>query len=48
MYLSYDSIDETFKIIYDYSAPGSIIVFDYVYASVLRKELKYYGEGAIY
>ncbi|MCU0473784.1 MAG: SAM-dependent methyltransferase [Bacteroidales bacterium] len=48
MYLSHDAIDETFKIIYDYSAPGSLIVFDYVYASVLRKELKYYGEGAIY
>jgi methyltransferase (TIGR00027 family) len=48
MYLSPDAIDETFKTIFDYSAPGSIIVFDYVYASVLRKELKYYGESAIF
>jgi methyltransferase (TIGR00027 family) len=48
MYLSHDAIDDTFKVIYDYSAPGSLIVFDYVYASVLRKELKYYGESAIY
>jgi methyltransferase (TIGR00027 family) len=48
MYLSYEAIDEIFKVIHDYSAPGSLIVFDYVYASVLRKELKYYGESAIY
>jgi len=48
MYLSHDAIDETFKVIYDYSAPGSLVVFDYVYASVLRRELKYYGESAIY
>lgn len=48
MYLSHHAIDETFKLIYDFSAPGSLIVFDYVYASVLRKELKYYGESAIY
>jgi methyltransferase (TIGR00027 family) len=48
MYLSHDTIDETFKVISDYSAPGSLIVFDYIYASVLRREQKYYGESAIY
>ena len=48
MYLSESANDETFKLIHDYSAPGSLIVFDYIYASVLRRELKYYGESAIY
>jgi methyltransferase (TIGR00027 family) len=48
MYLSPDVIDETFKIISDCSAPGSIIIFDYIYASVLRREMRYYGERAIY
>lgn len=48
MYLSHKVIEETFKLISDCSAPGSLIVFDYIYASVLRKELKYYGEQAIY
>jgi methyltransferase (TIGR00027 family) len=48
MYLSPDTIDETFKLIDDYSAPKSIIVFDYVYASVLRREHKYFGESEIY
>ncbi len=48
MYLSLDAVDGTFKLIHNFSAPGSLIVFDYVYASVLRKEGKYYGESAIY
>jgi len=48
MYLSSDAVDETFKLINDYSAPGSLIIFDYIYASVLRKEGKYFGEGEIY
>lgn len=48
MYLSHEAIDETFKLISDYSAQGSLIVFDYIYASVLRREMKYYGENAIY
>ncbi|MFH0842254.1 MAG: SAM-dependent methyltransferase [Bacteroidota bacterium] len=48
MYLSHEAINETFEIIYNYSAPGSLVLFDYIYASVMRKELKYYGESAIY
>jgi len=48
MYLSLAAVDVTFKLIRNYSASGSLIVFDYVYASVLRKEGKYYGESAIY
>jgi methyltransferase (TIGR00027 family) len=48
MYLSHSAVAETFELIYDYSASGSLVVFDYIYASVLRRELKYYGESAIY
>jgi methyltransferase (TIGR00027 family) len=48
MYLSPSAVADTFKLIYDYSASGSLVVFDYIYASVLRREKKYYGESAIY
>jgi len=48
MYLSEKAIDETFKLINNYSLPGSLLVFDYIYASVLRQELKYFGEKSIY
>jgi methyltransferase (TIGR00027 family) len=48
MYLSHDAVDETFRLISDYSAPGSLLVFDYIYSSVLRRENKYFGESSIY
>jgi O-methyltransferase involved in polyketide biosynthesis len=48
MYLSENSVSETFNFIINNSPRGSIIAFDYVYASVLRLENKYYGEKAIY
>jgi methyltransferase (TIGR00027 family) len=48
MYLDKDAVKNTFRFISDVSATGSIIVFDYIYAGVLRKENKYYGEGEIY
>jgi methyltransferase (TIGR00027 family) len=48
MYLSQDAVDNTFRFIQDVSGTGSMIVFDYIYAGVLRKENKYYGEGEIY
>jgi len=48
MYLSEYTVMETFSFITDFSSQGSIIVFDYVHASVLRLENKYYGENAIY
>ncbi len=48
MYLSKEEVKEILKLIYDYSSSGSLVVFDYVYASVLRREKKYYGEKAIY
>lgn len=48
MYLSENAIDDTLKLIYNYSSPGSLLVFDYIYASVLKQEQKYYGENSIY
>jgi methyltransferase (TIGR00027 family) len=44
MYLQSESVDQTFKIIQEYAGQGSKIVFDYIYASVLRNEKLYYGE----
>ena len=48
MYLSREAIDSTFRFIEDVSGKGSLIAFDYIYAGVLRKESKYYGEREIY
>jgi len=47
MYLQPKSVDETFQTIRDYAGRGSWVVFDYIYASVLRKEGIYYGETGI-
>jgi methyltransferase (TIGR00027 family) len=47
MYLQPESVAETFRTIQDYAGKGSCIVFDYIYASVLRKEGIYYGEEEI-
>ena len=47
MYLSDTAIDSTFSFIRDVSGKGSLIVFDYVYAGVLRGENRYYGEKDI-
>lgn len=43
MYLDAPSIDSTFSIVSAYAGTGSLIVFDYVYASVIRGESDYYG-----
>ncbi len=48
MYLSQDTIDYIFHFIDSSSAPGSLIVFDYIHESVLKRKGKYYGESAIY
>jgi len=48
MYLSQAAIESTFRFIEDVSATGSMVVFDYIYGGVLRKENKYYGEKDIY
>jgi methyltransferase (TIGR00027 family) len=48
MYLQPESVAETFRTIQDYAGKGSCVVFDYIYASVLRKEGIYYGEEGIW
>ena len=48
MYLQPESVGETFRTIQEYAGKGSRIVFDYIYASVLRKEGTYYGEEGIF
>ena len=48
MYLSNDAVDRTFTFIRDVAGEGSWIVFDYIYAGVLRQENKYYGEKDIF
>jgi methyltransferase (TIGR00027 family) len=44
MYLSRDAVESTFRFISDVSGIGSVVAFDYIYAGVLSKESKYYGE----
>ncbi len=44
MYLEPQSVDQTFQTIQQLAAPGSEVVFDYIYASVLRREDTHYGE----
>jgi len=44
MYLSAQAVDNTLEFIRRSSDSGSRVVFDYLRASVLRKENRYYGE----
>ena len=44
MYLQPESVDETFQVIRAYAGRRSRVVFDCIYASVMRKEGIYYGE----
>jgi methyltransferase (TIGR00027 family) len=48
MYLSQKSVDSTLRFVSDVAGAGSLIVFDYIHAGVLRKEKRYYGEEEIY
>jgi methyltransferase (TIGR00027 family) len=48
MYLSHAAIESTFGYIRDVSGRGSLVVFDYIYAGVLRREHRYYGERNIF
>lgn len=48
MYLTAQAVDSTLAFIQQHAAPGSQIVFDYIYASVLRQENLYYGERDIF
>ncbi len=47
MHLSRKAVDSTFRIIGEFAGAGSEIVFDYIYASVLRRENLFYGEHDI-
>jgi methyltransferase (TIGR00027 family) len=47
MYLQPESVHETFQTIRDFAGAGSEVVFDYVYASVLRGEGQYEDERKI-
>jgi methyltransferase (TIGR00027 family) len=44
MYLEPEAVRRTLAFIRDNSAEGSIVAFDYIYASVLRGENRFYGE----
>lgn len=48
MYLQPETVDSTFRVIEEFSVPGSRIVFDYIYASVVRQENIYEGEQKLY
>jgi methyltransferase (TIGR00027 family) len=48
MYLTPDAVDSTLDFIHNNAAAGSIVTFDYIYASVLRRENRFYGEREIF
>jgi len=48
MYLSAQAVDGTLAFIQMHAAPGSQVAFDYIYASVLRQENRFYGEKGIF
>jgi methyltransferase (TIGR00027 family) len=48
MYLTSDAVDRTLSFIRCSATEESVVAFDYVYASVLRQENKFYGEREIY
>jgi methyltransferase (TIGR00027 family) len=48
MYLFPQAVDNTLDFICWRAAPGSLVVFDYIYASVLRQENRFYGEREIF
>ena len=44
MYLDENAVEETFNLITRLGSSGSLVLFDYLYSSVLRHEGRYYGE----
>jgi methyltransferase (TIGR00027 family) len=48
MYLEEEAVHNTFTTIKSISASSSLIVFDFIYKSVLRKEYTLYGEQSLY
>jgi methyltransferase (TIGR00027 family) len=47
MYLDADSVERMLAFIHESVLPGSLLVFDYVQAAVLRKEGRFYGEKGL-
>jgi methyltransferase (TIGR00027 family) len=47
IYLEPESVHTTFQTIREYAGTGSLVVFDYIQASVLRHENTLYGESGI-
>jgi methyltransferase (TIGR00027 family) len=43
MYLEPNTVDEMFQLIAESAGPGSVLVFDYAYASVIKGERMHYG-----
>jgi len=48
MYLTAQAVDRTLDFICRHAAAGSRVAFDYIYASVVRHENRYYGEQGIF
>ena len=48
MYLTPEAVDNMLAFIRNSGAQGSKVVFDYIYASVLRRENRFYGEKEIF
>ncbi|MBN2085732.1 MAG: SAM-dependent methyltransferase [Anaerolineales bacterium] len=48
MYLTAQALDRTLEFVRQNAAPGSRVVFDYIYASVLRRENRFHGEREIF
>jgi methyltransferase (TIGR00027 family) len=48
MYLEAEAVQDTFAIMRALSAPHGMAVFDFIYASVLRRENNLYGEKQVY
>jgi len=48
MYLHSEAVDSTLTYIRESSQAGSCVTFDYIFASVLRQENKFYGEKEIF
>lgn len=48
MYLQPESVAGTFRVVQEFAGTGSRIVFDHIYASVVRRENRYEGERDLY
>jgi methyltransferase (TIGR00027 family) len=48
MYLTAQAVDDTLNFVHTHASPASQIIFDYIYASVIRQENRYYGEQGIF